>query len=67
MPPDSSNIRSKRLRAPLPSVTYPWSGFEEISFGAPEQSGKSLRIDAAYVKSRLDPVLKDEDLSRYIL
>jgi ATP-dependent HslUV protease ATP-binding subunit HslU len=40
---------------------------EEISFGAPENTGKALRIDAAYVKSRLEPVLKDEDLSRYIL
>jgi ATP-dependent HslUV protease ATP-binding subunit HslU len=57
----TQNIGARRLHTVLEKV------LEEISFGAPEQTGKSLRIDAAYVKSRLDPVLKDEDLSRYIL
>jgi ATP-dependent HslUV protease ATP-binding subunit HslU len=57
----AQNIGARRLHTVLEKV------LEEISFGAPDMTGKSVRIDAAYVKSRLDPVLKDEDLSRYIL
>jgi ATP-dependent protease HslVU (ClpYQ) ATPase subunit len=30
-------------------------------------SGKEVSIDAAYVRERLQPILKNEDLSRYIL
>ena len=29
--------------------------------------GKEIAIDAAYVRERLTPILKNEDLSRYIL
>jgi ATP-dependent protease HslVU (ClpYQ) ATPase subunit len=29
--------------------------------------GKEVAIDAAYVRERLQPILKNEDLSRYIL
>jgi ATP-dependent HslUV protease ATP-binding subunit HslU len=57
----AQNIGARRLHTVLEKV------LEEISFGAPDMTGKSVRIDAAYVKSRLEPVLKDEDLSRYIL
>ena len=40
---------------------------EEISFGAPDMPGKELTVDAGYVQARLADVVKDEDLSRYIL
>ncbi len=40
---------------------------EDISFEAPERSGERIVIDAAYVDGRLDELVKDQDLSRYIL
>ena len=40
---------------------------EDISFEAPERSGERVVIDAAYVEGKLRPLVKDEDLSRYIL
>ncbi len=41
--------------------------FEDISFEAPERGGESVLIDAPYVRKKLDAIIKDEDLSRYIL
>ena len=40
---------------------------EEISFSAPELTERDIKIDGEYVHRRLDPILKNEDLSRYIL
>ena len=40
---------------------------EDLSFNAPELPDRDLTIDAAYVHGRLDEIVKDEDLSRYIL
>ncbi|OGQ04071.1 MAG: HslU--HslV peptidase ATPase subunit [Deltaproteobacteria bacterium RIFCSPLOWO2_12_FULL_44_12] len=40
---------------------------EEILFDAPEKSGKGLKIDKTYVASRLASIVKNRDLSRYIL
>jgi ATP-dependent HslUV protease ATP-binding subunit HslU len=40
---------------------------DEISFDAPEITGKSMVIDATYVKEKLKDFVEDEDLSRYIL
>jgi ATP-dependent HslUV protease ATP-binding subunit HslU len=40
---------------------------EEISFEAPELKKKSIKIDAAYVQKQLVNIVKDQDLSRYIL
>jgi len=34
---------------------------------APEMHGQSLVIDVAHVRDRLSEIVKDEDLSRYIL
>ena len=34
---------------------------------APEMGGRELTIDAAYVRERLEPILQDQDLSRFIL
>jgi ATP-dependent HslUV protease ATP-binding subunit HslU len=41
--------------------------FETISFDAPELPEKRVSITADYVRQRLEEVVKDEDLSRFIL
>ncbi|MEW5766958.1 MAG: ATP-dependent protease ATPase subunit HslU [bacterium] len=56
----TENIGARRLHTILERV------MEEISFNAPED-GKKMTIDAAYVRQRLEEVVRDEDLSRYIL
>jgi ATP-dependent HslUV protease ATP-binding subunit HslU len=40
---------------------------EEISFHAPDMAGQECRIDAGEVERRLGEVIKDHDVSRYIL
>ena len=40
---------------------------DEISFDAAEKGGHRLVVDPKYVRERLDDVLADEDLSKYIL
>jgi ATP-dependent HslUV protease ATP-binding subunit HslU len=57
----SENIGARRLHTVLERL------LEDLSFGAPEMSGHEITIDAAYVHQRLDPILQNEDLSRYIL
>ncbi|HWN57206.1 MAG TPA: ATP-dependent protease ATPase subunit HslU, partial [Methylomirabilota bacterium] len=57
----SENIGARRLHTVLERL------LEELSFSAPEQQSHDHTIDAAYVHERLDPIVKDEDLSRYIL
>jgi len=57
----SENIGARRLHTVLERL------LEELSFNAPELQERELTIDAGYVHGRLDPIVKDEDLSRYIL
>ena len=57
----TENIGARRLHTVLERL------LDEISFDAPEMNVKSVRIDAQYVRDRLSPILKNEDLSRYIL
>ena len=58
----TQNIGARRLHTVLEKV------LEDLSFHASEVGGeKKVNVDAAYVRARLDPILKDEDLSRYIL
>ena len=57
----SQNIGARRLVTVLERL------LEEISFRAPEMSADDVNIDRALVKERLEEVLLDEDLSRYIL
>jgi ATP-dependent HslUV protease ATP-binding subunit HslU len=57
----TENIGARRLHTILERL------LDEISFTAPETRGKEIVIDAQYVRDRLSPILKDEDLSRYIL
>jgi ATP-dependent HslUV protease ATP-binding subunit HslU len=57
----TENIGARRLHTVMERL------LDEISFSAPEMTGKEVTIDAQYVRDRLSPILKDEDLSRYIL
>jgi ATP-dependent HslUV protease ATP-binding subunit HslU len=57
----TENIGARRLHTILERL------LDEISFTAPEMQGKEVTIDAQYVRNRLSPILKNEDLSRYIL
>jgi ATP-dependent HslUV protease ATP-binding subunit HslU len=57
----SENIGARRLHTVLERL------LEELSFNAPELPDRELTIDAGYVHGRLDSIVKDEDLSRYIL
>ena len=57
----SENIGARRLHTVLERV------LDELSFDAPERNERTVVIDAAYVHRYLDPIVKDEDLSRFIL
>jgi ATP-dependent HslUV protease ATP-binding subunit HslU len=57
----TANIGARRLYTIMERV------FEDLSFEAPDLRGQSRRIDAGYVRERLAPVLKDEDLSKFVL
>ncbi len=57
----TENIGARRLYTIMESL------LDEISFDAPEMKKKKCVIDAQYVHDKLSPVIKDEDLSRYIL
>ena len=57
----AENIGARRLHTIMERL------LEEISFSAPDKSGGSVTIDAEYVNNSLAELIKDEDLSRYIL
>jgi ATP-dependent HslUV protease ATP-binding subunit HslU len=57
----TENIGARRLYTIMERL------LDEISFDAPEMTGKTMVIDAAYVKEKLGTFIEDEDLSRYIL
>jgi len=57
----SENIGARRLHTVMEKL------LEDISFDAPDMAGAKVVIDAQYVRNKLGPILKDEDLSRYIL
>jgi ATP-dependent HslUV protease ATP-binding subunit HslU len=57
----TENIGARRLHTIMERV------LDEISFNAPEMKDKSVKIDAAYVRTMLTDIVKDQDLSRYIL
>jgi ATP-dependent HslUV protease ATP-binding subunit HslU len=40
---------------------------DEISFEAPDMQEKEIIIDAQRVEEKLNEIIEDEDLSRYIL
>jgi ATP-dependent HslUV protease ATP-binding subunit HslU len=57
----AENIGARRLYTVLERL------LEEVSFHAPDLTDKTITIDAGYVHSRLADVVRDDDLSRYIL
>ena len=57
----TENIGARRLATLMERL------LEEVSFEAPEHSGTTIQIDGAYVRNALADIVKDEDLSRYVL
>src|SRR2546423_2175773 len=57
----TENIGARRLHTIMERV------LDEISFEGPDLEPKKQRIDAAYVRKQLSEIVKDQDLSRYIL
>jgi len=57
----TENIGARRLHTIMERV------LDEISFEAPEKKGEHIKIDADYVRHTLADIVKDQDLSRYIL
>ena len=55
------NIGARRLQTVMERV------LDEISFAAPDRSGETVKIDAAYVREHIGDLAKNADLSRFIL
>jgi ATP-dependent HslUV protease ATP-binding subunit HslU len=55
------NIGARRLQTVMERV------LDEISFVAPDRSGDTVKIDAAYVEAHIGDLSRNADLSRYIL
>ena len=58
---NTENIGARRLHTIMEKL------LDEISFEGPDLKKKTIRIDAAYVQKMLSDIVKDQDLSRYIL
>jgi ATP-dependent HslUV protease ATP-binding subunit HslU len=57
----TENIGARRLYTIMEKL------LEQISFEAPDMPGKQIVIDATYVHERLRDIVRDQDVSRYIL
>jgi ATP-dependent HslUV protease ATP-binding subunit HslU len=57
----TENIGARRLHTIMERV------LDELSFEAPEKKGEAVTVDADYVRKMLTDIVKDQDLSRYIL
>jgi len=57
----TENIGARRLHTILEKL------LEEISFNAPDMGNGKVVIDSKYIKDRISDIVKDRDLSRYIL
>jgi ATP-dependent HslUV protease ATP-binding subunit HslU len=55
------NIGARRLQTVMERV------LDEISFGAPDRAGETVKVDAAYVQQHVGDLAKNADLSRFIL
>ena len=58
---DSENIGARRLHTVMEQL------LEEVSFTAPDLKEQKISITPEYIQSRLSDLLKNQDLSRYIL
>jgi ATP-dependent HslUV protease ATP-binding subunit HslU len=57
----TENIGARRLHTIMERV------LDDISFSAPDKKGEQFTVDADYVRGALANIVKDQDLSRYIL
>jgi ATP-dependent HslUV protease ATP-binding subunit HslU len=57
----TENIGARRLHTIMERV------LDELSFEAPEKKGQHITVDADYVRRMLTDIVKNQDLSRYIL
>jgi ATP-dependent HslUV protease ATP-binding subunit HslU len=57
----TENIGARRLHTVMEKL------LDDVSFDAPDLADPAVRIDAAYVERMLADIVKDDDLSRYIL
>jgi ATP-dependent HslUV protease ATP-binding subunit HslU len=57
----TENIGARRLHTIMERV------LDDVSFNAPDMTEKNVKIDADYVRKMLADIVKDQDLSRYIL
>jgi ATP-dependent HslUV protease ATP-binding subunit HslU len=57
----TENIGARRLHTIMEKV------LDELSFEAPDLKKKAVKVDAAYVNKQLADIVKNQDLSRYIL
>ncbi len=57
----SENIGARRLHTIMEKL------LEEVSFQGPDLKKKNVRVDANFVRRQLADIVKDQDLSRYIL
>jgi len=55
------NIGARRLQTVMERV------LDDVSFGAPDRAGETVKIDAAYVHRHVGDLAKNADLSRFIL
>ncbi len=58
---NAENIGARRLHTILEKL------LEEVSFEGQDLKKKAVKVDAAYVRKQLAEIVKDQDLSRYIL
>ncbi len=58
---NTENIGARRLHTIMERL------LDEVSFDAPEKKGEHIKVDAEYVRKMLMDIVKDQDLSRYIL
>src|SRR5216683_3171032 len=58
---NAENIGARRLHTILEKL------LEEVSFEGPDLKKKTVKVDAVYVRKQLAEIVKDQDLSRYIL
>jgi ATP-dependent HslUV protease ATP-binding subunit HslU len=57
----TENIGARRLQTVIEKL------LEDISFDAPDLSGQTIVFDGEKVVEKLDNIIQNEDLSRYIL
>jgi ATP-dependent HslUV protease ATP-binding subunit HslU len=57
----TENIGARRLHTILEKL------LEDVSFDGPDLKKKNVKVDVAYVRKQLADIVKDQDLSRYIL